>query len=173
MPNDYKTVYKALDDSRPITEFDISFRLEDAEEISKGLDLLPKNPIGLTIGSHLGASDFFMCTYRPDLTLYSLDCNPMPKWYFNLKGLNAIPIKGMSDTYPWEKPIDLLFVDGDHSVQWCEHDLSRFIPFVKEGGIISGHDFDIPTVRLVVDRLLPIYKRIADGHSYVYQKCLP
>lgn len=167
---DYKATYKLLDESRPITEFDVSFRLEDARELSKGLDLLPKNPIGLTIGSHLGASDFFICTYRPDLTMYSLDCNPRPKWILNMTGLNAIPLRGMSDTYPWDKEIDLLFVDGDHSYTWCKHDLERFIPFVKEGGIIAGHDYDIESAKKAIDEVCKPYKKITANHSFVYQK---
>lgn len=173
LKRDYKAVYKHLDETRPVTGFDVSFRLEDAEELSRGLDLLPPNPVGLTIGSHLGASDYFMCTYRPDLTMYSLDCSPTPKWLFNLQGLKAIQLTGMSDTYEWDKPIDLLFVDGDHSCQWCRHDLTRFIPFVKDNGIIAGHDYDIETVSLVVDKLLLPYKKLAASHSYVYQKCSP
>lgn len=172
LKKDYKAVYRELDESRPITMFDISFRIEDAEELSKGLDLLPENPIGLTIGSHYGASDYFMCKYRPDLKMYSLDCSPDPRWIFNLQGLNAVPLQGMSDTYEWDKPIDLLFVDGDHSYEWCKHDLTKFIPFIKECGIISGHDYDIETAQKAIEEVCKPFKRIVTKHSFVFQKCL-
>lgn len=169
MQRDWKKAYKALDESRPITEFDVSFRLEDAQELSMGLDLLPKNPVGLTIGSHLGASDFFMCTYRPDLTLYSLDCEPLPKWILNMRGLNAIPLKGMSDSYPWDKPLDILFIDGDHSSVWVRNDITKFGPFVRPGGIICGHDYDIETVKVMVDELMILADKLAAKHSWVYK----
>lgn len=168
----YQEAYEKLDATRPESGFDVSFRLDDARELSFGLDLLPKKPIGLEIGSHNGASAYFMCSYRPDLILYSLDIEPREKWIKNLKGLKAVPLKGRSDVYPWEKPLDILFIDGDHSYEWVVRDLYRFMPFVKKGGIISGHDYDISTVKLAVDEVLyPTHRKIAAEHSFVYQKC--
>ena len=36
--------------------------------------------------------------------------------------------------------LDLVFVDGDHSVPGCYADLELWYPKVKPGGILIGHD---------------------------------
>lgn len=41
----------------------------------------------------------------------------------------------------WEKPIDFLYIDGDHSLEGIYTDLYSWVPKVKVGGIISGHDY--------------------------------
>jgi predicted O-methyltransferase YrrM len=40
----------------------------------------------------------------------------------------------------WEKPIDLLFIDGDHSYAGCKSDIDLFTPHVKVGGLVVFHD---------------------------------
>jgi len=40
----------------------------------------------------------------------------------------------------WRKPIDLLFVDGDHSYDGVRHDFEAFGPFVRRTGLILFHD---------------------------------
>ena len=53
----------------------------------------------------------------------------------------------------WEKPIELLWIDGDHSFQSVKRDFEIFFPHVVEGGIIAFHDstsFDVQKVVLQV-----------------------
>ena len=38
--------------------------------------------------------------------------------------------------------IDFLFIDGDHRYDQVKKDLDNWVPKVKEGGIICGHDYD-------------------------------
>ena len=40
----------------------------------------------------------------------------------------------------WTRPIDYLFIDGDHSYAAVKQDFNDWFPFVKQGGIISMHD---------------------------------
>lgn len=40
----------------------------------------------------------------------------------------------------WEKPIDFLFIDGDHSYEGCLQDWHTWSPFVENGGIVAFHD---------------------------------
>jgi hypothetical protein len=52
--------------------------------------------------------------------------------------------------------LDLVFVDGDHSEAGCRSDIAAWLPKVKRGGWISGHDYDHPDqgdVKKVVDDL--------------------
>jgi hypothetical protein len=40
----------------------------------------------------------------------------------------------------WSDPVDLVFVDGDHSQEACELDWSRWSRFVVPGGHLVFHD---------------------------------
>ena len=40
----------------------------------------------------------------------------------------------------WNTPIDLLFIDGDHSESGVERDWDDWSPFVKKGGVAIFHD---------------------------------
>jgi len=40
----------------------------------------------------------------------------------------------------WSAPVDLVFVDGDHSEAACRLDWQLWHPFVEPGGVIAFHD---------------------------------
>ena len=40
----------------------------------------------------------------------------------------------------WREPIDLLFIDGDHSYEGVRRDWEAFSPFVKPSGVVVFHD---------------------------------
>ena len=40
----------------------------------------------------------------------------------------------------WNKEIDILHIDGDHSYEMCKSDYDNYYPFVKPGGFIFIHD---------------------------------
>ena len=48
--------------------------------------------------------------------------------------------QGESKTVPWDKEIDVLLIDGDHSYSGVKADYEKWMPFVKEGGMILMHD---------------------------------
>jgi hypothetical protein len=51
---------------------------------------------------------------------------------------------------------DIVFVDGDHSDAGCRRDIIAWLPKVKKGGWICGHDYDHPDqgdVKKVVDEI--------------------
>ncbi len=45
---------------------------------------------------------------------------------------------------------DAVFIDGDHAYTAVSSDISAWLPKVKPGGLIGGHDFDYPDVRRAV-----------------------
>jgi predicted O-methyltransferase YrrM len=54
----------------------------------------------------------------------------------------------------WDgRRICLLFIDGDHTEKWVDHDLYAFLPFMSPGGLIAFHDYgnSFHGVRKVVD----------------------
>lgn len=41
--------------------------------------------------------------------------------------------------------VDLVFIDGDHTYAGVQADLEAYLPLVRPGGLIAGHDFnDVP-----------------------------
>lgn len=51
----------------------------------------------------------------------------------------------------WEKPIDLLFIDGDHSYEGVKQDTLAWEPKVIKGGTILFHDYDHPETKKWLD----------------------
>ncbi len=52
-------------------------------------------------------------------------------------------VKASADARPdWpDTPIDLLWIDGDHSYEAVRRDLEDWAPLVRPGGILAAHDY--------------------------------
>lgn len=53
------------------------------------------------------------------------------------------------------EPLDFVYIDADHSYQGCLQDIMAWLPKVREGGIIGGHDYNSsshPAVTVAVDQ---------------------
>jgi hypothetical protein len=66
----------------------------------------------------------------------------------------------------WNRPLRLLWIDGDHTYEGAKSDFDLFSPFVSEGGIVALHDVlhggDGP-LRVVMEDLLLSKKYGAAG----------
>lgn len=65
----------------------------------------------------------------------------------NLAGhglLNKVEIRaGRSGDFAGQVgPIDMLFIDGDHSIDGCTYDFETFGPDVKSNGLLAFHDYN-------------------------------
>lgn len=71
-------------------------------------------------------------------------------------------VKGISEEVAkaWSRPIGLLHIDGDHSVEGCKKDYDSWSPFVVNGGWIAFHDYydrktgKKPGVALTIEKVL-------------------
>ena len=62
----------------------------------------------------------------------------------------------------WRRPIDFLWIDGDHSVVGVMEDIASWSPRLRPGGIICGDDYNHPSgMRRAVDALVR-----EDGERY-------
>lgn len=53
-----------------------------------------------------------------------------------------------------DESLDFVFIDGDHSYDGCKRDIEAWLPKVKPGGWLMGHDYTIrPGVKRAVDEL--------------------
>jgi len=68
------------------------------------------------------------------------------KFLSNIKPVDHIitPIRGDSvetaSTYK-DDSLDFVFIDGDHRYEFVKADIEAWVPKVKSGGIIAGHDY--------------------------------
>jgi len=109
------------------------------------------------IGSYKGGTFFLLCqAASDDATLVSIDIKypierKLAHKLFGKSGQKIYCIKGDTKDHSTYrklesalkgKSLDLLFIDGDHSLFGVMNDFIRFSPLVKEGGIIVFHDIN-------------------------------
>lgn len=108
------------------------------------------------IGVAEGASAFSLRDVAsPKTTLYLIDPYlPGRLPFFNATKLVAHRYVGSSSNVTvewieafsydvcknWDKPIDFLFIDGDHSYEGCLRDWKEWSPFISKNGIVAFHD---------------------------------
>jgi glycosyltransferase involved in cell wall biosynthesis/predicted O-methyltransferase YrrM len=121
---------------------------------------LPNYPTIVEIGSYLGASTCFLAEglleSEKEGKIFAVDTwtnigmsegnrETYEEFINNIQGYQSIitPLRGLSTEIvdDFDHEIDLLFIDGDHSYQGASSDLRKWLPKVKEGGIVICHDF--------------------------------
>lgn len=142
---------------------DIDFRsgLGDAGWLLYGLCRSMKPAVCVEIGSARGQSACFVGMALKEIgagQLYAIDPHTRTDWNDNgsvdtyevmranlerLKLLEFVQIvrKTSRDALAdWSKPIDLIFIDGDHSYEGVRADWEGFKPFVTPFGLVVFHD---------------------------------
>lgn len=145
------------------------------------------------IGSQWGWWAARAARQLPEATIWCVDpwCEPPPKKKIKVTGLdnfcewtlNTEPyrwrINAVRD-YSWnvaqkfKEPIDLLFIDGDHRVFAVLRDLEMWVPKVRPGGLIVGHDWNMLTVRKAVRKFwLDGKYKVADLYPKTPERLTP
>jgi len=118
---------------------------------------LPKNSICVEIGSYLGGSACFLASAAKEKghKVYCVDTwknegmsegerDTFDEFLRNIEPLKGfiVPLRGYSVDVAksFDKEIDLIFIDGDHSYHAVKADVESWIPKVKNGGIVVFHD---------------------------------
>lgn len=137
------------------------------------------------IGTGWGESASFFSKLKPNWKIYTIDAFGLygdgriyssfdmyacKKIYQGL-GDNVIQILGDSSKVPWELPIDVLFIDGDHEFQGCRKDFLNYEPHVVAGGFIIFDDYNQPNnpnngVKECVKR---VFESTPDRFEMVYE----
>lgn len=112
------------------SQFDIEIFVPEIQNI-------PENGLYLEIGVNRGRS-FWIAkkVAKPSVEIWGIDELENP----NISGTNYI--QSDSHLVEWDKPIDVLFIDANHSYEDCKQDIEKYSPFVKKGGVILFHDCD-------------------------------
>lgn len=122
----------------------------------------------LEIGTYRGGTLFLLCNFSaPDAQIISLD---LPKGgfgggykWFSIPLFKSFPRKDQqlhllrADSHQPASfarvlkllsgsPLDLLFIDGDHSYEGVKRDFEMYAPLVRPGGLIVLHDIAVHTL---------------------------
>jgi len=113
------------------------------------------------VGVRDGRTTFYLLDQIPQLTIYAIDLSINGFYNDKIKakyGERLIPIQGYSSRVADKIPkVDIVFVDADHRYLGCSADIIAYMPKVKDGGILSGHDIDYPGVNHAVNELISSY----------------
>jgi len=72
-----------------------------------------------------------------------------------------------------DESLDFIFIDADHSYKECLWDILNWMPKVRKGGLVSGHDFQdrFPGVKKAVREVFgDKFKTGDDSMWYVWKK---
>jgi predicted O-methyltransferase YrrM len=112
----------------------------------------PLQLVGAEIGVLLGENTHNLLCAFPQLKLHCVDIWDNPLAYeLWTKRKNALAIlpnreivehKCKSTEAKVDDPLDFIWIDADHTEKGCLADLEYWVPKVKEGGVIAGHNID-------------------------------
>ena len=126
-----------------------AFSEYDMEAIYPALMGLGKGSVYLEVGVRHGRSLAWARHFSKG-DVYGIDINheitldhPM------LRKVNFIHAASNDAVKNWTPPIDVLFIDGDHTYEGVKDDWKNFSPFVKKGGVVYFHDCDITSPGVV------------------------
>lgn len=117
--------------------------------------------IGAEIGVYRGRYSSRLLKTIPGLKLYSVD-NWVGKYASSERqareSLSRYPrsviIKGdspqVASTFQ-DKSLDFVYIDADHTYNGAMADIIAWTPKVRKDGIVSGHDYQLPDVRMAID----------------------
>lgn len=65
--------------------------------------------------------------------------------------------------------LDLVYIDGDHRYEGALADINGWLPKLRKGGCMTGHDFSFPTVRQALSETFRgDYLALFQGDSWGY-----
>lgn len=89
-------------------------------------------------------------TYKTDSgeVLEQVDTYVLPLFRKNLHehiiSGRVIPIRNFSYNFFLNKPVDMVFIDGDHRYETVLRDIDKALELTEKNSIISGHDYNHP-----------------------------
>ena len=144
---------------------------------------VPPGGRALEVGSFKGRSSVFISaglprdarlacvdTWRNDAMPYDASADALPEFERNVSPyrhrIDILRGRSAEVAGTWKEPVDLLFIDGDHSYEGCRDDIIAWRPFVKAGGMIAFHDSSEVGVARAVDEYIP--RRLRRRERYAW-----
>ena len=140
------------------------------------------------VASHYGHGPVVAIDPHKSDILFNLEANPEASSYQDfLKHIRAAGVSDHVESHvaqskevakSWNRPIRVLWIDGDHSYEGAKHDLDGFFPHVEPFGVVAFHDvlnvFPGP-IRVFVEDVLGSDRFGPAGfvHSIAWAQCRP
>lgn len=115
-----------------------SFSQYDMACIYPALEAMTENDVYLEVGVQYGRSLAFARKHSRGY-IFGIDIEDLAE---PMKGVNFINEPSNKAVKHWTIPINVLFIDGDHSAKGVKDDWKNFSKFVVKGGIVFFHDCD-------------------------------
>jgi len=140
-------------------------------------DLAPKAKVFVELGTQRGFTAYRAALHLPNATIHCVDpwanydgkpnyvgdmilCWEIFKELHkdNLASGKVVSHKGFSwdVSEEFHEPVDLLWIDGDHTFIGAFRDLCLWFPKVSVGGVVVGDNYEMHDVRLAVDRFCQV-----------------
>lgn len=138
----------------------------------KSSELKPNSTI-FEIGSFCGRSARALADNSPnDCKIYCIDCWDclinfnngvairVNETVFDIFCINLsshiltgkiLPIIRKYQDYSPNEKADFIFIDGNHEYDYVMHDIRKSLNYIKDDGIIAGHDYQFDSVKLAVN----------------------
>lgn len=128
---------------------------EDSKMHLKYLADLPGNPLILDFGTGWGKLVTSIALACPQAEIYTFDPGTP---YGNNKYVYVDTVRNILNSHigrdlhfhinnsydhQWDLPLDVLSIDASHTYEDTKHEIEKYWPFVKSGGIILMHDYVI------------------------------
>lgn len=127
---------------------------------------VPSGGTIVEIGSLFGSTAILMgFATKPSVKIHCVELNVLSKFIDHIKehkmeGKIAIWAgSSQSVRTRWQTPIDLLYIDGDHTYESVLRDSEMWTPYIEKGGIVVWHDYnnnslECKNVKKAVDEFL-------------------
>jgi len=157
-----RTAYELSDWQKYLTHGEIDVLQECVSEFY--------NPVVINIGAGAGTSTIAFLEKNPNAVVFSVDILTDER---EITTNEHLRLDECGDDYlsrtkkiwgdskvvgkNWPYPVDIVFVDGDHSPEGCLGDLEVWMPSIMSGGYIIFHDYGSPNwpgVKDVVDAIM-------------------
>lgn len=103
-----------------------------------------------------GATVYCVDTWRNETIEHALHVDVFDRFMANVlpHADVIVPVRGRSEQMgrEWKSgPIDVLFIDGDHSYEGVMHDIESWIPHLRRGGLALFHDTGLEDVDRAIE----------------------
>lgn len=127
---------------------------EDSMMHFKYLHNLPDTPLILDFGTGWGKLVISIALACPQADIYTFDPGTPYQDYEPLVRKILMDHLGRdlhfeinnSYNHVWNRELDVLSIDSDHTYETTLHELKKYVPFVKKGGLILLHDYVVDHV---------------------------
>jgi predicted O-methyltransferase YrrM len=98
------------------------------------------------LGVRTGHTSAHLLKYCPQIrSLYAVDLEPLPpdrRWVLALHCFHFVQGDSAAAAASFDdESVDLVFIDADHSEEGVRRDIAAWLPKLRLGGILSGHDY--------------------------------